>query len=159
MERIDDLSLLMTLEMGKPLEGSRAEIAYAAEFFRWFSEEAVRVDGRYTTEPNGNGRLLVMRQPVGPLLVGSRRGTFRWRWPPCNLGPAIAAGCTTVVKPADLTPLSTLALTQILSEAGLPPGVLNVVTPRPPAPRRGRSSPILVCASSPSPVRLRSASS
>jgi succinate-semialdehyde dehydrogenase / glutarate-semialdehyde dehydrogenase len=136
MERIDDLSLLMTLEMGKPVEGSRAEITYAAEFFRWFSEEAVRIDGRYTTEPNGNGRLLVMRQPVGPCLL-----ITPWNFPMAmatrKLGPAIAAGCTMVVKPAELTPLSTLALTQILSDAGLPPGVLNIVTTKAPAATTG----------------------
>jgi succinate-semialdehyde dehydrogenase/glutarate-semialdehyde dehydrogenase len=126
-ERIDDLALLMTLEMGKPLAESRGEITYAAEFFRWFSEEAVRVDGRYTQEPNGRGRLLVMRQPVGPCLL-----ITPWNFPMAmgtrKLGPAIAAGCTMVVKPAALTPLSMLALTQILADAGLPPGVLNVVT-------------------------------
>jgi succinate-semialdehyde dehydrogenase/glutarate-semialdehyde dehydrogenase len=136
MERIDDLSLLMTLEMGKPVEGSRAEITYAAEFFRWFSEEAVRIDGRYTNEPNGNGRLLVLRQPGGPCLL-----ITPWNFPMAmatrKLGPAIAAGCTMVVKPAELTPLSTLALTQILSDAGLPPGVLNVVTTKSPGATTG----------------------
>jgi succinate-semialdehyde dehydrogenase / glutarate-semialdehyde dehydrogenase len=127
MERADDLALLMTLEMGKPVADSRGEISYAAEFFRWFSEEAVRIDGRYTNEPNGHGRLLVMRQPVGPCLF-----ITPWNFPMAmatrKLGPAIAAGCTIVIKPAELTPLSMLALTQILTEAGLPPGVLNVVT-------------------------------
>jgi succinate-semialdehyde dehydrogenase/glutarate-semialdehyde dehydrogenase len=117
----------MTLEMGKPVADSRAEIAYAAEFFRWFSEEAVRIDGRYTFEPNGRGRLLVLRQPVGPCLL-----ITPWNFPMAmatrKLGPAIAAGCTTVVKPAGLTPLSMLALAQILAEAGLPAGVLNVIT-------------------------------
>ena len=125
--RIDELALLMTLEMGKPLEGSRQEISYAADFLRWFSEEAVRIDGRYTPEPNGQGRLLVMRQPVGPCLF-----ITPWNFPMAmatrKLGPAIAAGCTVVIKPAELTPLSTLALARILTEAGLPPGVLNVVT-------------------------------
>jgi succinate-semialdehyde dehydrogenase/glutarate-semialdehyde dehydrogenase len=127
MDRIEDLSLLMTLEMGKPVAESRAEITYAAEFFRWFSEEAVRIEGRYTVEPNGQGRLLVMRQPVGPCLL-----ITPWNCPMAmatrKLGPAIAAGCTIVIKPAELTPLSTLALTDILTQAGLPPGVLNVVT-------------------------------
>jgi succinate-semialdehyde dehydrogenase / glutarate-semialdehyde dehydrogenase len=127
MERADDLALLMTLEMGKPVADSRGEISYAAEFFRWFSEEAVRIDGRYTNEPNGHGRLLVMRQPVGPCLF-----ITPWNFPMAmatrKLGPAIAAGCTIVIKPAELTPLSMLALTQVLTEAGLPPGVLNVVT-------------------------------
>jgi succinate-semialdehyde dehydrogenase/glutarate-semialdehyde dehydrogenase len=127
MERADDLALLMTLEMGKPVAESRVEISYAAEFFRWFSEEAVRIDGRYTVEPNGRGRLLVMQQPVGPCFF-----ITPWNFPMAmatrKLGPAIAAGCTIVIKPAELTPLSTLALTQILIEAGLPPGVLNVIT-------------------------------
>jgi succinate-semialdehyde dehydrogenase/glutarate-semialdehyde dehydrogenase len=127
MERADELALLMTLEMGKPVAESRVEISYAAEFFRWFSEEAVRIDGRYTVEPNGRGRLLVMQQPVGPCFF-----ITPWNFPMAmatrKLGPAIAAGCTIVIKPAELTPLSTLALTQILTEAGLPPGVLNVIT-------------------------------
>ncbi len=124
---VDDLALLMTLEMGKPIADSRAEIAYAAEFFRWFSEEAVRVDGRYTIEPNGRGRLLVLHQPVGPCLL-----ITPWNFPMAmatrKLGPAIAAGCTVVVKPAELTPLSMLALTRILNDAGLPAGVLNLIT-------------------------------
>ena len=79
-ERADELALLMTLEMGKPLAESKAEIAYAAEFFRWFAEEAVRIEGRYATAPNGPGRLITMRQPVGPVLRDHARGTSRWRW-------------------------------------------------------------------------------
>jgi succinate-semialdehyde dehydrogenase/glutarate-semialdehyde dehydrogenase len=126
-ERADDLALLMTLEMGKPVADSHAEITYAAEFFRWFSEESVRVDGRYTVEPSGRGRLLVLRAPVGPCLL-----ITPWNFPTAmgtrKIGPAIAAGCTMIVKPAGLTPLSMLALASILTEAGLPPGVLNVVT-------------------------------
>jgi succinate-semialdehyde dehydrogenase / glutarate-semialdehyde dehydrogenase len=126
-ERIDDLALLMTLEMGKPLDDSRAEIKYAAEFFRWFSEEAVRIDGRYTVEPGGSGRLLILRHAVGPCLF-----ITPWNFPTAmgtrKIGPAVAAGCTMVVKPAGLTPLSMLALAQVLDDAGLPPGVLNVVT-------------------------------
>ena len=125
--RSDDLALLMTLEMGKPVAESRAEIAYAAEFFRWFSEEAVRIDGRYAVAPNGKGRLLTMKQPVGPCLL-----ITPWNFPMAmgtrKIGPAVAAGCTMVVKPAQLTPLSMLALAQILEEVGLPAGVLNVVT-------------------------------
>ncbi len=125
--RVDELALLMTLEMGKPLAESRAEVAYAAEFLRWFSEEAVRIDGRFATVPNGQGRLLTMRQPVGPCLL-----ITPWNFPMAmgtrKVGPAVAAGCTMVVKPAQLTPLSMLALAGILEEAGLPPGVLNVVT-------------------------------
>ena len=125
--RVEDLALLMTLEMGKPLAESKAEIAYAAEFFRWFSEEAVRIDGRYAVAPNGKGRLLVMRQPVGPCLL-----ITPWNFPMAmgtrKIGPAVAAGCTMVMKPAQQTPLSMLALAGILEEAGLPPGVLNVIT-------------------------------
>ncbi|MDQ2726412.1 MAG: NAD-dependent succinate-semialdehyde dehydrogenase [Actinomycetota bacterium] len=124
--RIDDLALLMTLEMGKPLADSRAEITYAAEFFRWFSEEAVRIAGDYRPAPAGGGRLLVLRQPVGPVLL-----ITPWNFPLAmatrKVGPAIAAGCTMVLKPATLTPLSALALADILTEAGLPPGVLNIV--------------------------------
>jgi succinate-semialdehyde dehydrogenase/glutarate-semialdehyde dehydrogenase len=123
----DDLALLMTLEMGKPLAESKAEIAYAAEFFRWFAEEAVRIDGRYAVAPNGKGRLLTMKQPVGPCLM-----ITPWNFPMAmgtrKIGPAVAAGCTMVMKPAQQTPLSMLALTDILEQAGLPAGVLNVVT-------------------------------
>ncbi len=126
-DRAGDLALLMTLEMGKPVADSKAEITYAAEFFRWFAEEAVRVNGRYATAPGGNGRLLVMRQPVGPCIL-----ITPWNFPMAmgarKFAPAIAAGCTMVAKPATLTPLSTLALADILTEAGLPPGVLNVIT-------------------------------
>ncbi len=126
MQRQDDLALLMTLEMGKPLAESRAEIAYAAEFFRWFAEEAVRIGGGFATAPNGSGRFLVMRQPVGPSLL-----ITPWNFPAAmgtrKIGPAVAAGCTMVLKPASLTPLSMLALTGILAECGLPDGVLNVV--------------------------------
>lgn len=125
--RAPALALLMTMEMGKPLAESRAEIAYAAEFLRWNSEEAVRIEGGFAVAPNGRGRMLLMRQPVGPCLL-----ITPWNFPMAmgarKLGPAIAAGCTMVVKPAQQTPLSMLALARILEEAGLPPGVLNVVT-------------------------------
>src|SRR5579875_1094341 len=98
-QRIDDLALLMTLEMGKTVTESKAEIAYAAEFFRWFSEEAVRIDGRFTHAANGSGRILTMKQPVGPCLM-----ITPWNFPMAmgtrKIGPAIAAGCTMVVKPA-----------------------------------------------------------
>jgi len=123
----EDLALLMTLEMGKALAESRAEISYAAEFFRWFSEEAVRIHGRYMINTTGKGRLLTMRQPVGPCVF-----VTPWNFPTAmgtrKLAPAIAAGCTMVVKPAQQTPLSMLALARILDEAGLPAGVLNVIT-------------------------------
>src|SRR5579884_2964612 len=126
-ERKDDLALLMTLEMGKTIKESQAEITYAAEFFRWFSEQAVRIDGRYAVAPNGAGRLLTMKQPVGPCLL-----ITPWNFPLAmgtrKIGPAIAAGCTMVVKPAQQTPLSMLMLAKILEEAGLPKGVLNLIT-------------------------------
>ena len=125
--KADELALVMTLEMGKPLAESKAEIAYASEFFRWFAEEAVRIEGRYATAPNGAGRLLTMRQPVGPCYF-----ITPWNFPMAmgtrKIGPAVAAGCTMVVKPAQQTPLSMLALGEILAEAGLPEGVLNIVT-------------------------------
>jgi succinate-semialdehyde dehydrogenase/glutarate-semialdehyde dehydrogenase len=125
--RKEELALLMTLEMGKPLKESEAEIAYGAEFLRWFSEQAVRIDGRYAVAPNGQGRLLTMKQPVGPCLL-----ITPWNFPLAmgtrKIGPAIAAGCTMVVKPAQQTPLSMLALAKILEEAGLPEGVLNLIT-------------------------------
>src|SRR3954449_5370814 len=123
----DDLALVMTLEMGKPLVESKAEITYAAEFLRWFSEEAVRIEGRFGTAPNGVGRMLTMKQPVGPCYA-----ITPWNFPAAmgtrKLGPAIAAGCTMVIKPAQQTPLSMLALAKIFQEAGLPDGVLNVLT-------------------------------
>jgi succinate-semialdehyde dehydrogenase/glutarate-semialdehyde dehydrogenase len=123
----DELALLMTLEMGKPIAESQAEVAYAAEFFRWFAEEAVRIEGRYATAPNGQGRLITMRQPVGPCYA-----ITPWNFPMAmgtrKIGPAVAAGCTMVIKPAQQTPLSMLALAQILEQAGLPAGVLNVIT-------------------------------
>ncbi|MEO7197930.1 MAG: NAD-dependent succinate-semialdehyde dehydrogenase [Solirubrobacterales bacterium] len=125
-DRADELALLMTMEMGKTVKESKAEIAYAAEFLRWFSEEAVRINGRFATAPNGNGRLLTMRQPVGPCLL-----ITPWNFPMAmgtrKIGPAIAAGCTTVIKPAKLTPLSMLALAEIMQRAGLPAGVMNVI--------------------------------
>ncbi|WP_433501885.1 NAD-dependent succinate-semialdehyde dehydrogenase [Pseudonocardia halophobica] len=125
--RVEDLALLMTLEMGKPLAESRGEVTYAAEFFRWFSEEAVRIDGGYATAPAGGSRFLVMKQPVGPCVF-----ITPWNFPLAmgtrKIGPAIAAGCTVVIKPAHQTPLSMLALGQILLDAGLPAGVLNVIT-------------------------------
>jgi succinate-semialdehyde dehydrogenase / glutarate-semialdehyde dehydrogenase len=126
-ERLDDLAVLMTLEMGKAVPESKAEITYAAEFFRWFSGEALRLDGYYKEAGNGAGRVLVMRQPIGPCYF-----ITPWNFPMAmgtrKIGPAIAAGCTMVWKPAQQTPLSALALAQILAECGLPAGVLNVVT-------------------------------
>ena len=127
IERTDELAHLMTSEMGKPLAEARGEVAYAAEFFRWFSEEAVRVDGGLATLPDGRNRMLLSRRPVGPCLL-----ITPWNFPLAmgtrKIGPAVAAGCTMVLKPAPQTPLSSLALAAILKEAGLPDGVLNVVT-------------------------------
>jgi succinate-semialdehyde dehydrogenase / glutarate-semialdehyde dehydrogenase len=126
-ERADELATLMTLEMGKPVAESKAEIVYAADFFRWYSGEALRIDGNYKQFANGTSRVLVMQQPVGPALM-----ITPWNFPMAmgtrKVGPAIAAGCTSVVKPAQLTPLCMLAMAQILEEAGLPGGVLNIVT-------------------------------
>jgi succinate-semialdehyde dehydrogenase / glutarate-semialdehyde dehydrogenase len=125
--RADEFAMLMTLEMGKTLAESRGEVTYGAEFFRWFSEEAVRVHGRWSTAPNGATRLLTMKKPVGPVLM-----ITPWNFPLAmgtrKIGPAIAAGCTMVVKPASQTPLTMLALAELLRECGLPDGVLNVVT-------------------------------
>ena len=113
--------------IGKSVKESEAEITYGSEFFRWFAEEAVRIEGRYAVAPNGAGRLLVMKQAVGPCVL-----ITPWNFPLAmgtrKIGPAIAAGCTMVMKPASQTPLSMLALAQILEEAGLPGGVLNVIT-------------------------------
>jgi succinate-semialdehyde dehydrogenase/glutarate-semialdehyde dehydrogenase len=125
-EHTDELATLMTLEMGKALAESKAEITYAAEFFRWFSGEALRIDGDYRMAGNGASRVMIMRQPVGPSFF-----ITPWNFPTAmgtrKVGPAIAAGCTMVWKPAKLTPLSALALADLLAECGLPEGVLNVV--------------------------------
>lgn len=133
--RADDFALLMTLEMGKPLVESRGEVAYAAEFLRWFSEEAVRIAGRWSTSPDGATRLLTMKRPVGPVLA-----ITPWNFPLAmgtrKIGPAVAAGCTLVVKPAAQTPLSMYAFAALMQEAGLPDGVLNVVT-------TSRSGPVM----------------
>lgn len=129
VERTDHFATLMTLEMGKPLAQARAEVAYGAEFFRWYSEESVRIDGRWIVSPDGRTRLLTVRRPVGPTLM-----ITPWNFPLAmgtrKIGPAIAAGCTMVLKPASLTPLTMLALTALLEEAGLPAGVLNVIPTR-----------------------------
>ena len=126
-QRQDDLALLMTLEMGKPLAEAYGEVKYAAEFFRHFAEEATRISGNYQTAPAGNARFMVSRQPVGPSIL-----ITPWNFPLAmgtrKIGPAIAAGCTSVIKPASLTPLSMLALAQILEDAGAPKGVVNVIT-------------------------------
>ncbi|MCT9002180.1 NAD-dependent succinate-semialdehyde dehydrogenase [Microbacterium memoriense] len=126
-ERKEDLALLMTLEMGKPLAEARGEVAYGGEFLRWFSEEAVRIAGRYGLNPEGTGRMVVSQRPVGPCFF-----ITPWNFPLAmatrKIAPALAAGCTVVVKPPELTPLTTLLFVQLLQEAGLPDGVVNVVT-------------------------------
>jgi succinate-semialdehyde dehydrogenase/glutarate-semialdehyde dehydrogenase len=127
IERTEDLALLMTLEMGKPLTESRGEVAYAAEFFRWFAAEAVRLDGGLMLAPDGGSRLIVTHRPVGPCLL-----ITPWNFPLAmgtrKIGPALAAGCTCLLKPAEQTPLSMLALLGILREAGVPDGVVSVIT-------------------------------
>ncbi|WP_067695568.1 NAD-dependent succinate-semialdehyde dehydrogenase [Nocardia jejuensis] len=126
IERTEELALLMTLEMGKTVAESRGEVAYGGEFLRWFSEEAVRIGGRNATAPGGAGRILVTQQPVGPVLA-----ITPWNFPLAmgtrKIGPALAAGCTVIVKPAEDTPLTMLMLAAIFAEAGLPDGVLSVV--------------------------------
>ncbi|MGI8683057.1 MAG: aldehyde dehydrogenase family protein, partial [Mycobacteriales bacterium] len=130
--RADDLGLLITLEMGKPLAESKGEVTYAAEFFRWFAEEAVRIRGSFGPSPAGDLRILTMKQPVGPCLL-----VTPWNFPLAmgtrKIGAALAAGCTVVLKPAEQTPLSALVLAQVLGDAGLPKGVVNVVPTSDPA--------------------------
>lgn len=122
----DDFAILMSLEMGKPFAEAKGEVAYGAEFLRWFSEQAPRIDGRYTTAPDGKNRLMVLKKPVGPALL-----ITPWNFPLAmatrKIGPAIAAGCTSILKPANLTPLTSLLFTKVLEEVGLPAGVLNVI--------------------------------
>ncbi|TRW46738.1 NAD-dependent succinate-semialdehyde dehydrogenase [Georgenia yuyongxinii] len=124
--RADDFALLMTLEMGKPLAESKGEATYGAEFFRWFSEEAVRIAGRYSAATDNKSRVLVTKRPVGPSIL-----ITPWNFPLAmgtrKIGPALAAGCTVVLKPAQLTPLTALLLAQVLEEAGVPAGVVNLV--------------------------------
>ena len=139
VEHVDDLALLMSLEMGKPVAEARGEVTYGAEFLRWFSEEAVRHYGRYYDAPEGTLRMMVRHKPVGPCLL-----VTPWNFPLAmatrKLGPALAAGCTAIVKQARLTPLTTLLLTSYLVEAGVPAGVVNVL---PSASASAVSDPIL----------------
>ncbi|ONM46705.1 NAD-dependent succinate-semialdehyde dehydrogenase [Nocardia donostiensis] len=127
VRRAEDFALLITLEMGKPLAESRGEVRYGAEFLRWFAEEAVRIGGRWSQSPEGTTRLLTMKEPVGPTLM-----ITPWNFPLAmatrKIAPAIAAGCTMVLKPAEQTPLTSLAFAELLRSVGLPAGVLNVVT-------------------------------
>ncbi|MHA7177621.1 NAD-dependent succinate-semialdehyde dehydrogenase [Arthrobacter sp. Sr24] len=124
--RADDFALLMTLEMGKPLAEAHGEVKYGAEFLRWFSEEATRSFGRYSTNPEGTAQILVQKKPVGPCLL-----ITPWNFPLAmatrKIAPAIAAGCTMVLKPANLTPLTSQLFAQVMMDAGLPAGVLNVI--------------------------------
>ncbi|MFF1574151.1 NAD-dependent succinate-semialdehyde dehydrogenase [Leifsonia sp. NPDC058292] len=126
-ERRAEFALLMTLEMGKPLAEADGEVTYGGEFLRWFSEEAVRITGRYGINPEGTGRMIVSQHPVGPCFL-----ITPWNFPLAmatrKIAPALAAGCTVVVKPASLTPLTTLYFAKLLEDAGLPAGVVNVVT-------------------------------
>jgi len=126
-ERKEDLALLMTIEMGKPLAEARGEVAYGGEFLRWFSEQAAHVQGRYGANPEGTGRMIVSQHPVGPCYL-----ITPWNFPLAmatrKIAPALAAGCTVVVKPAALTPLTTLYFAKLLEDAGLPGGVVNVIT-------------------------------
>jgi len=125
--RSEEFATLISLEMGKPIAEARGEVTYGNEFLRWFSEEAVRISGRYGSSPEGTGRMLVTHRPVGPAFA-----ITPWNFPLAmatrKIGPALAAGCTMVIKPAELTPLTTLLLTSVFEEAGLPAGVLNVIT-------------------------------
>ena len=127
IERSEALARLMVLENGKALPDARAEATYAAEFFRWYAEEAVRLDGALVTAPAGTNRILVTRQPVGVSVL-----ITPWNFPAAmatrKIGPALAAGCTVVLKPARETPLTALAVADILREAGVPDGVVNVIT-------------------------------
>jgi succinate-semialdehyde dehydrogenase/glutarate-semialdehyde dehydrogenase len=126
-ERLEDFALLMTIEMGKPLAEARGEVAYGGEFLRWFSEEAVRIAGRYGSNPEGTGRMIVTQVPVGPSYL-----ITPWNFPLAmatrKVAPALAAGCTAIIKPAALTPLTTLYFAKLLQDAGLPAGVLGVLT-------------------------------
>lgn len=125
-ERKEDLALLMTLEMGKPLGEARGEVGYGGEFLRWFSEEAVRISGRYGINPEGTGHMVVSQRPVGPSFF-----VTPWNFPFAmatrKIAPALAAGCTVVIKPPALTPLTTMLFVALLEEAGIPAGVVNVV--------------------------------
>jgi succinate-semialdehyde dehydrogenase/glutarate-semialdehyde dehydrogenase len=131
--RADALARLMVLENGKTLRDAQAEAVYAAEFFRWYAEEAVRLDGALSTAPSGANRILVQLQPVGVSVL-----VTPWNFPAAmatrKIGPALAAGCTVVLKPAEDTPLTALAVAAILAEAGVPPGVVNVLPTSAPGP-------------------------
>jgi succinate-semialdehyde dehydrogenase/glutarate-semialdehyde dehydrogenase len=134
-QRADDLAQLIVMENGKALSDARGEVTYAAEFFRWFAEEAVRAGGEVQTAPAGTNRIMVLRQPIGVCVL-----VTPWNFPAAmatrKIGPALAAGCTVVLKPASETPLTALALGALLAEAGVPDGVVNVLPSR-------RSGPVV----------------
>ncbi|MFT4284998.1 MAG: NAD-dependent succinate-semialdehyde dehydrogenase, partial [Protaetiibacter sp.] len=126
-ERADEFALLMTIEMGKPFAEAKGEVTYGGEFLRWFAEEAPRITGRYGPNPEGTGRMIVTQRPVGPCFF-----ITPWNFPLAmatrKIAPALAAGCTVVIKPATLTPLTTLHFVKLLEEVGVPAGVVNVIT-------------------------------
>ncbi|MGW3622970.1 NAD-dependent succinate-semialdehyde dehydrogenase [Streptomyces sp. NPDC000880] len=128
-QRLDDFAFLISLENGKALADARAEVSYAAEFFRWYAEEAVRLTGTLSTAPSGDYRIVVEHQPIGVAVL-----VTPWNYPAAmatrKIGPALAAGCTVVLKPASDTPLTALALAALLQEAGVPDGVVNVLPAR-----------------------------
>lgn len=127
IERRDEFALLMTMEMGKPFAEAQGEVTYGGEFLRWFAEEAVRINGRYGPNPEGTGTMVVSKRPVGPCFL-----ITPWNFPLAmatrKIAPAIAAGCTAIIKPAELTPLTTLMFAALLEEAGVPKGVVSVIT-------------------------------
>jgi len=128
-EQSEWLSELVSRENGKALPDARAEVAYAAEFFRWYAEESVRLIGEISTAPSGNNRIIVQYQPIGIALL-----VTPWNFPAAmatrKIGPALAAGCTCILKPATETPLTAYAIADILAQAGVPAGVVNVITTR-----------------------------
>ena len=148
MDRADDLALVITLEMGRPLAESRGEVEYAADYIRWYAEEAVRLNGRHTTSPDGRSRIVTGPKPVGPCLL-----ITPWNFPLAmaarKIAPALAAGCTVVLKPAELTPLASLFAARLMLEAGVPAGVVNVIT---------TTDPAAVCGTLMADVRLRKVS-
>jgi succinate-semialdehyde dehydrogenase/glutarate-semialdehyde dehydrogenase len=129
----EPLARLIASENGKSLADARGEVAYAADFFRWYSEEAVRIEGGLKISPNGDKRIMVTRQPIGVALL-----ITPWNFPAAmatrKIAPALAAGCTVVLKPASQTPLTAFRVAEILAEAGVPEGAVNIVCPRPPGP-------------------------
>ncbi|GAA4689822.1 NAD-dependent succinate-semialdehyde dehydrogenase [Phytohabitans rumicis] len=131
-DRTDEIALLITLEMGKPIAESRGEVGYAADFFGWFADEALRIGGDYRLAPTGLTRILVQHKAVGPCLL-----ITPWNFPLAmgarKIAPAIAAGCPSVLKPAEQTPLTSLLLARIIEESGAPPGAVNVLTTSRPA--------------------------